>query len=889
MKLSKGKINKIKGKRIQSKKRIGHKHKHLVKHGRGFSYRKKRHFNLKNQTLKRFGIEVGGGDENGSPVNNESKNAKDANNLEVNKSNNNLSSNASNASNAINVDTKEKENDKASKKISSFLKKISFNKEKSNSTNANESNLSGATTDADASKSATTTPNTNNIVANPASASAPASASPSDKKNKLSQDDEIISKNYIPFSETSSGTSTNGNAVKYEKKTNVDSKITNSEDVTNGIVVKAPLVANKIVTTNPQVTIPSNQKITTQVTTPITSQITTTATTPPRPPTTTINAPASAPSEKTNELSQATYPQFVDLPDHFGPSTTMAEVANYFSNVFLVQLLSKFDIKTSMTLRDILLTMNKVNNNMGYNSNGIGSSRNGSSGNGIGNGSGNGIGNGIGNGSGNMQQITSDNLMDNLKITQGTSIATYNDPLQYSTSNNGANGVDPNNNGANNANGFNPMQLPFNGYNPSPENPTGDVNPKDTRSRLEIQNDNADLDLKNTKLDTENNSLNAEKASLTEEVTKNTKAIEDLKKNPNPNDEEKEKIKQLEKENATHQLAIKEKEVQITKNQSEKEDIQRKLKANKYAEWKTKSNWEVASDVGNSAYGVAKSGANVLGSAASSAYTGTKDFAKQTIYGKDIDVLNKDHQVLKDKETAIDNKLRDLNAELNKKDPNKTLADTERIKKEIKQATTEKTNINNAIKENRKNHTIKMGQINEIIESHNNPEAPVSREGNRISDEREDEHPTSRVLEGRKANEIEENGHLQETKSVKEGSRINSEIEEGDKRSIGKVFSDKLSDLNNKTKNAFSSMLGSKSESNIEHSESNIEHMQMLNDARKAKQMVENERKNQPQHSEHKQSGQQHHENPQHKNQHRHSRGGGKKTNTKKTRKLQKR
>jgi hypothetical protein len=59
MKLTKGKINKIKGKRLQSKKRIGNKYKHLVKHGRGLSYRKKRHLNFKNQTLKRFGIRGG--------------------------------------------------------------------------------------------------------------------------------------------------------------------------------------------------------------------------------------------------------------------------------------------------------------------------------------------------------------------------------------------------------------------------------------------------------------------------------------------------------------------------------------------------------------------------------------------------------------------------------------------------------------------------------------------------------------------------------------------------------------------------------------------------------------------------------------------------------------
>jgi hypothetical protein len=77
MKLTKGKINKIKGKRNQSKRRIGRKHKHLVKHGRDLSYRKKRHFNLKNQTLKRFGIE-GGADGDGDETDGEEESEEES-------------------------------------------------------------------------------------------------------------------------------------------------------------------------------------------------------------------------------------------------------------------------------------------------------------------------------------------------------------------------------------------------------------------------------------------------------------------------------------------------------------------------------------------------------------------------------------------------------------------------------------------------------------------------------------------------------------------------------------------------------------------------------------------------------------------------------------------
>jgi len=883
MKLTKGKINKIKGKRNQSKKRLGHKHKHLVKHGRGLSYRKKRHFNLKNQTLKRFGIEVGGTVLNNTTNTPESVTVKNENAdtdksatlkngtvptaIAENKTTTNGTVKNENVPTAI---AENKTTTNGTVKNETVPTAIAENKTATNGTNASIS-VATVPVESNVASNSTTTTNDNKPNLPVATNVTPVYAIPVNGEDQTHDYNNMYNAMYnannASESTSRASTATSSTAPSSTLSNKVVSKLTNrdnniSKDPTaiQPVQIKSVTPASKRAVTTTPPTI--DNKITPAPNPVVTTPVVVTPSTPK----TIVTIPATAPIDKKNQTPSTNPPQFVNLPDHFGPSTTMAELANYFSNVFLVQLMSKFDINTSMTLRDILLTMNKVNNNMGNNM--------GLNNNGI----------GIGSGSVNANGARSVGMMNNANPYSRTSQDLQKDlniTIDPGIDNNGNMGQEQNGNNNNgNANGYgdnymNPnmgmgmgMGGPMSGYTGGP---TDDVNPKDTRSRLDIQNENADMELDNANRSSENK-------ELSEKINKNEAELAKLKSDPTADPA---RIKELETENQRHKNTI-------TKNENVMTDNDRKKKANISAEWKTKSNWEVVSDVGRSAHDYGKRGLNAFGDAASSAYTGTKDFAKQTMYGKDVDVLDQEHDALNAKKTANDQKLLDLNAELNKTEPKKTLAETQRINKEIQKATTEKTNINNAITENRKKHTTKMNQIDDIIKSHNNPEAPVST--NRIDDERVDEHPTSTVLEGRKANEIEENGHLQETKSVKEGSRINSEIEEGDKRSIGRVVSDKLSDLNNKRKNAFSSMFGSKSESNIEHSESNIEHMQMLNDARKAKQMVENERKNQTQHSvEHKQSGQQHHEKPQHKNQHRHSRGGGKKTKTKKTRKLQKR
>ena len=64
MNLTKGKINKIKRKKHQSRKR-NKRNRHLVKKYNTRSFKKNKYINLKNQTLKRFGIYSGGVGENG--------------------------------------------------------------------------------------------------------------------------------------------------------------------------------------------------------------------------------------------------------------------------------------------------------------------------------------------------------------------------------------------------------------------------------------------------------------------------------------------------------------------------------------------------------------------------------------------------------------------------------------------------------------------------------------------------------------------------------------------------------------------------------------------------------------------------------------------------------
>ena len=72
------------------------------------------------------------------------------------------------------------------------------------------------------------------------------------------------------------------------------------------------------------------------------------------------------------------------------------------------------------------------------------------------------------------------------------------------------------------------------------------------------------------------------------------------------------------------------------------------MKANKSAEYKLTSNYEVASELGKSAYDATKS----VGNAASVAVTGAQDLVSRAMYGKDINVLNEEHKALTVKKTA---------------------------------------------------------------------------------------------------------------------------------------------------------------------------------------------------------------------------------------------
>ena len=800
MKLTKGKINKIKGKRNQSKKRLGHKHKHLVKHGRGLSYRKKRHFNLKNQTLKRFGIEVGG---NGvvSNVNDGSKDANDVNNQKVNNSNDKLSSNvssasnasnASNASSASNADAEKKKQDKASKTISSAFKNLMSSKKKnSDSTNANETNVPVVTTDAP--KSATTTvPVESNVASNSTTTTndnkptlpvatnvTPVYAIPVNGEDQTHDYNNMYNAMYNANNaseSTSTSTASTATASTASTPSNRNiSKSTNRGNIRRDLTAIQP-VPIKSVTPAPKRAVTTTPPIIDNKITPTPVVVT------PSTPKTIATIPVTAPIDEKNQTPSTSPPQFVNLPDHFGPSTTMAELANYFSNVFLVQLMSKFDINTSMTLRDILLTMNKVNNNMGNNM-GLNS-------------------NGIGSGSVNTNRSdvvnantrNSKDLLNDLKITYEPGIDKTGVIDQNQSSTTASENTD-NYPGMGTGMGMGMgMGMPM------------DMNqnmntPMDTRSRLDIQNENANMDLQNTKLSAENNSLNAEKASLTEAMNKNTKDLEELKKDPTANAE---RIKQLETENTQHQLAIKEKEVQITKNQNEQADIQRKLKANKYAEWKTKSNWEVASEVGSSAYDYGKRGVNAVGDAATSALKSGKNL----LNGPDYDTINANREKLLDQQKVSNDKIAELEKQINEtNDP----AITKKLKD---QRDTEKKNLEkyeNKLNKNeelyQKNQT-KLQDIKDQVSNKNDDDemprtvsSPVIKElrnTNRISDEREDEHPTSTVLQGQKANENAQHEIIEKNST---GSRIidhsNKEGDIGNKPGLLRQASNLFNDIGN--------------------------------------------------------------------------------------------
>jgi hypothetical protein len=685
MKLTKGKINKIKGKRIQSKKRIGHKHKHLVKHGRGLSYRKKRHFNLKNQTLKRFGIEVGGAGGNetnkaSTPTSVAPVASTDAPKLSTTVTvpivSNVVSTNAPESSTTVpvisNVDSTN-----ASTKSATTTVPV-----ESNGVSADTSSKSSTTVPI-VSDSTTTTNAVDTDLPVATNVTGPAIAIPVDREDQTVEYNNIYqamhdANNRTPATtpattlgvrpnveNASESTSTsppvntrrppvntrtplNRNVPKSTNQGTMRRDLTAIQPVPIKSVTPAP---KKAVTTTPPI-IDNKITPTPVVVTPSTSVIT------PSTPKTIATIPATAPSNEKNQTPSTTPPQFVNLPDNFGPSTTMAELANYFSNVFLVQLMSKFDINTSMTLRDILLTMNKVNNNMGNNM--------GLNVNGMGNGNGGVNGNGA---VMNNNTRTSKDLQKDLNVNIEPGIDNngnigqnqYSDNDTRNTGNDMGSGMGMGMGmGMNSGMGMGMSGSDMNNMGMGNED---NVTPKDTRSRLDIQNENADMDL-------QNNKISAENKELSESIAKHEAELKVLRDTPGSDPA---KIKELETKILDHKNTI-------TKNENVMTDNDRKKKANKSAEWKLKSYSEVASDIGSSAYGAAKSVGNTVGDAGSSAYTGVKNLVK----GPDYDTINANREKLLDQQTVSNNKIAEIEKQIDKtSDPAiaeklKTQRDTEK-------------------------------------------------------------------------------------------------------------------------------------------------------------------------------------------------------------------
>ena len=343
-------------------------------------------------------------------------------------------------------------------------------------------------------------------------------------------------------------------------------------------------------------------------------------------------------------------PTLINLPDNFGPSTTMSEVANYFAKVVLIELMSKFDVNTNMNLSDLLSVMSKNNSNTGSNNNGNGNG----SGSGSGSGNGSGIGSGNGSGNGNNRVNTTNNstsadLFNNLNANVNPGVDnTNNNNMNQNSANNTDTPVSSNNDMGMGSMGMGMgMGMPGFDMNNMGMGNQDDVTPKDTRSRLDIQNENANMELDNARRSADNKELG-------EKIAKHEAELEELRKTPGSDPA---KIKDLERNILEHKNTI-------AINENVMTDNERKKKANKSAEYKLKSNYEVASEVGKSAYDVTKRGVNAVGNAASDALTSAQDLASRAKYGKDISVLNDEHKALTDKKTAEETNIKKLEEEL---------------------------------------------------------------------------------------------------------------------------------------------------------------------------------------------------------------------------------
>jgi hypothetical protein len=678
MKLTKGKINKIKKKRLQSKKRF-HRNKHLVKYGRRVTYRKKRHFNLKNQTLKRFGVKDGGtgpDDANDNASNNASvidkTIANDSGKNNASDSGKNNADAIASAKTILNADASASDKTIASGKtiLNTDANSIAnpnaiastINNNNSSSTNNNNNNSAMQVVaetikpiEAEPIKAELVVPHLNvigeavNEDENSTISKIPAlpavqavQAVPLSDKNKKSVKNTTIAS--LPVSNS------NKNGIS-------SSDVINNNNNNNNTVKKIS-VQSKVVT--------QKQASTTSIPRPVESTEKKTAPLPMK------EQPSSSPSSSSSTL--------INLPEKFGPSTKLSEIANYFANIVLIQLMSKFDVNTKMTLDDFLKAVVKNSTLTSSNDN---ANNNSSNNNKI-------------TGKTVNPNATSKNLLNSLNDNSnntGISNSTYQREIPVGVPVN-----DPNanmmgmNNGYGQGYGQGNMSLDgLNSLNSLFGNRTSEEE-KDTRKREEIQNENVEKSLENSNLSRENE--------------EHKKEIERLQKEGGP--DSKKEIDRLHAE--------------IAKNENNIEGNNRTIKENDHAINKTKTTWEKTKEMGTKAKDALKSGATAIASAPGVVY----EKGKKIFNGKDIDVLDTEHAnlsiKLSDKNTELAKLQSNLLNRKNDEGEDLNLQQTKNISNQIKKIENESKNIQKQQENIKRSRDYKELKIKNIINKTIKPE-----------------------------------------------------------------------------------------------------------------------------------------------------------------------
>ena len=394
----------------------------------------------------------------------------------------------------------------------------------------------------------------------------------------------------------------------------------------------------------------------------------------------------------TTPTTPTTSPQFVNLPDNFGASTTMAELANYFAKVVLIQMMSKFDVNTTMTPRDFISSMAKSDEKPN-NSTTNGTTPTPPTTKTI--------------GAGDFYK----NVDTNPVIYAGKDYQTQiQQQGQQSTGNNGAQGMAPVmfQGGPSGSSGMGMDQNENMGDMSDMSAMDGNVIPKDKRENHDIQYDNEDISAKNEQLSEKLEEANAKKSESASQIANNNSEIEKLKNSTDANTpESQKKIKKLQDENNNHKNDIRNHEKNMREINNEIHGNNSKIKENT-KELNSRKSWgQYFSEKGSSAYDSTKSIGNAASKSLGDAVTG----AKKLVKGQDIDVLDTDHAKLLDQQKAENVKIGDLKQQLTSV---KNLEEGDRISKEINKAEANKSNIDKQIVKNRSNYDEKQKKLNEI-------------------------------------------------------------------------------------------------------------------------------------------------------------------------------